>query len=221
MEVLVVVAIIALLIAILLPALSKARTNARRAACLAQLREIGHGIGIYINVSNDLLPDPYILGLHPFRMAPGRRTPNDPYALPEKYGLAVALAKVRALPGDSPVWVCPDSVRWMQEGGNSYLFAMDKLSFYWHEDPKQRKFWNRKYANVMAGKKSQAARTEIVLDNYTHKYGLTGFFGPFKTGYTIPTNERVFPHAQWNVWRSTSFRVNALFLDFHAAQRVD
>ncbi len=46
-ELLVVIAIIAILMAILLPALSAARDRARSVACLANLKELGNGIGIY------------------------------------------------------------------------------------------------------------------------------------------------------------------------------
>jgi prepilin-type N-terminal cleavage/methylation domain-containing protein/prepilin-type processing-associated H-X9-DG protein len=54
-ELLVVVAIIALLIAILLPALSTAREQAKRTRCMANLKSIGIGYGIYISEWNGRL----------------------------------------------------------------------------------------------------------------------------------------------------------------------
>jgi prepilin-type N-terminal cleavage/methylation domain-containing protein len=55
-ELMVVIAIIALLIAILLPALGKARTSAKRAACGAQLKDIGVALQVYINNNRGRLP---------------------------------------------------------------------------------------------------------------------------------------------------------------------
>lgn len=55
-ELLVVVAIIALLISILLPSLNKAKENARRAACLANLHQLGQAFQQYLHDNGDMLP---------------------------------------------------------------------------------------------------------------------------------------------------------------------
>lgn len=55
-ELLVVVAIIAALVAILLPALAKARESARTAACLSSLRQVGLGLGYYLDENRDTYP---------------------------------------------------------------------------------------------------------------------------------------------------------------------
>lgn len=55
-EVLVVIAILALLIGILLPALSQARHQARRAACAANLRQIGVAIHLYADDFEGSIP---------------------------------------------------------------------------------------------------------------------------------------------------------------------
>ena len=59
-ELLVVIGIIALLISLLLPALNKAREQAKRAACLSGLRELGNALRIYSTEFKDALPIGYM-----------------------------------------------------------------------------------------------------------------------------------------------------------------
>jgi prepilin-type N-terminal cleavage/methylation domain-containing protein len=55
-ELLVVIAILSLLLAILSPVLSQARHNARRAACAANLRQVGVAIHLYAQDFGDMIP---------------------------------------------------------------------------------------------------------------------------------------------------------------------
>jgi prepilin-type N-terminal cleavage/methylation domain-containing protein/prepilin-type processing-associated H-X9-DG protein len=55
-ELLVVIGIIALLIAILLPTLASARKAANRTACLANLREIGTSLSVYVAENKSIMP---------------------------------------------------------------------------------------------------------------------------------------------------------------------
>ena len=55
-ELLVVISIVSLLIAILLPALSAARKQAQAIRCMANLRQIGTAIVMYVDMYNDYYP---------------------------------------------------------------------------------------------------------------------------------------------------------------------
>lgn len=55
-ELLVVIAIIAILASILFPVFSQAREAARRISCLSNLRQIGMGLAMYVQDSNERMP---------------------------------------------------------------------------------------------------------------------------------------------------------------------
>lgn len=61
-ELLVVIAIIALLAAILFPVFARARENARKTSCLNNTRQIGVGLALYVQDSDETYPPAYYLG---------------------------------------------------------------------------------------------------------------------------------------------------------------
>jgi prepilin-type N-terminal cleavage/methylation domain-containing protein/prepilin-type processing-associated H-X9-DG protein len=207
-ELLVVIAIIAVLIAVLLPALGNARYAARTVQCTSNLREIYNGIRMYANDHRDKFPDGDTTGRYIYRLAPGMRTPNDPGALPEWYGLAAVLHGIqplhdfskpmprpRYIDSHSGVWVCLNASDLLQSYRNTYMFSIAAGL----------KIWTSVHRNRMPS-------AFIVADNWSNKPGLSGFVGPMSSGYTLPAALRQYPH---RLGKRKFGAVNELFVDGH------
>ena len=192
-ELLVVITIIATLAMLLSPAVLHSRASARRTQCTNNLHEIGIMMQSYQNttLTAGMFPRADTLGNYNYRMAPGKRDARDPRSLPEKYGLQAYFTRKKLTSKDSPVWICPSEPEWMREHGNTYSFS----------------------TATMYEKKLEvggAARHWAVWENYILYPGTPGFRGPFGPGYTIPVDQREYPHTGWG----GSGR-NVLFLDGH------
>lgn len=188
-ELMVVIGIIAILMAMLLPAVKRAREQAQLTYCQNNLRQIGLAIQMYANDNKDRFPDPSATGNYTFRMRPGFKTPDDPGALPEVYGLAAVLHGIspkddisgglprpaKYLAADGDVWICPSQSPTMQAYGNTYSFSVNS-------NMSQTSIWRAKHPDTL-----------IVFDNFSSKPGLSGFRGPF-SGYVLPVKDRFYGH---------------------------
>jgi hypothetical protein len=185
-ELLIVIAIIAVLVAILFPVGARLRGDAQVVSCHNNLRQIGTAMLSWTADHQRRLPDQDEVGNFSYRLKPGLRTPGDPGAFPETYGLAAVLHGIRPqqdlsrglpppkyLAADSSVWVCPGAPDNQVEYGNTYAF------------------FSLPAKSVAFGTRSPDLL--LVWDNHTLRPGLSGFRGPF-SGYVIPTKDRLIPH---------------------------
>lgn len=188
-ELLIVIAIIGVLVSLLFPAIQAARESARYTSCTNNLRQVGLLTHMYRDLHDGRFPDAIRTGNFSYRMSPGLKTLGDPAALPERYGLEAVFVDENFIPHHAGIWSCPSQDEEMTRHGNTYAFSI---------------------ASVLAKRNPPNQKTTIwVWDNFSLKPGLSGFRGPF-SGYTIPTNKRVFPHGSL---RSSGY--NTLYLDGH------
>ena len=132
-------------------------------------------------------------------LGPGEKTPNDPYAKPETYGLPTVFDKAGLVPGGSKVWLCPDQTEQMLAWGNTYANSIASsltraMSYHIEKDT----FW--------------------LWDNYSMRPGLSGFRGSF-SGYTISSADRYYPHSSYG---QTGYAVtNRLYMSGGVRRQID
>ncbi len=120
-ELMVVVAVIGLLVGILMPALGNARTQARRAACSSNLRQIGMGLQIYLSGNHDRFPyASFMPSVGPFPL-----DREKPIRIADVLKYNVEIPETFHCPGDNSGDDRPDpnvGLTYFQSEGSSYEY---------------------------------------------------------------------------------------------------
>ena len=215
-ELLVVIAIIALLLSIVMPSLNRSRAKARQIVCMAHLRDVGIALHTYAGDNDDYFPNRETVGGFVFRAAPGYRDTTDRRGAPERYGIAAVLGQSDIwgmsppgayIDGHSKVWVCPAQPhQWMRDIGNTYCYSVAGML---------------KTTKTTGMKRFH--KTWLIWDNYMSYPYTPGSYlntgdGETATGFTIPADQRIYPHNISNAENRKDARaINILYADSHAA----
>jgi prepilin-type N-terminal cleavage/methylation domain-containing protein/prepilin-type processing-associated H-X9-DG protein len=194
-EVLVVMSIIGIMVSLLLPAIGSVRASSRALHCRNNLYQAWTNTEHYRVPRNGAFPDKYTLGGYSYRMGYGQKRPDDPFSLPETYGLQALFETTLGGGATDGTWVCPDQPDWMRALQNTYAFSIAG---------------NLYQTNAQADMSKQI----WVWENYTMYAGEPGWRGPFGPGYSIPSALRSFPHSERH-----SRGYNALYRDGHVEFR--
>ena len=220
-ELLVVIGIIAILISILLPVIGKARRSSKDVYCRSNLKQVALATRMYANDNYDHYPDGYTLGGAFVRVLPGMLGPNDPFAVPEIYGLP-ALFKDLGYLKDLNVWRCPAARDNIAAWGNTYIWALlggTDIDSVKRPSKSNLARWTSLQRSRPKLNETEPAHNEIfwVYDNFTTLPWTSGSRRTTGSGGTIPPAEQRYPHdfrAREIVGRRQG-SINMLFLDGH------
>lgn len=213
-ELLVVVGIIAILVGVLLPALNKARRASNDVYCRNNLKQVAIATRMYANDNADHYPDGYTLGGAFVRVLPGMKSPGDPNAVPEVYGLP-ALYYERGYIKELKTWMCPGARDDIKEWGNTYIWALlGGTSIASVTSPSKTNL--ARWTSLQRGR-PERHETYWVYDNWTTLPWTSGSRRTIGTAGTYPTNLQTYPHnyATKSLIGRRQGSINCLFLDGH------
>jgi prepilin-type N-terminal cleavage/methylation domain-containing protein/prepilin-type processing-associated H-X9-DG protein len=240
-ELLVVIAVIALLIGILLPALGSARRAARTSVCLSNFRQLALGWSMYSDENKDVM-----LPLRPADLGGGAGNPANHYEVGNglKYRprwIATMGSYVGLLPFGEPsiqdirqdytgkVYQCPEAAERTDERNHCYGY---NYQFLGNSRTVSGRYWNyplrraqiMTFSGTVLGADSmgsaagvpQASRVPYQLrGSDVNAIGNEGY--PMDPPRLTANSDRCTPAARSAVEPRHQKRVNAMFLDGHAA----
>lgn len=213
-ELLVVIGIIAILMSLLLPAIGKARRSSWDINCRTNLKQIAIASRMYANDFWDHYPDGYTVGGAFVRVLPGMLGSNDPYAVPEIYGLPAVFRDGGYLK-NLGVWRCPAARDNIAAWGNTYIWSLlGGATIQSVNQPSKSNL--ARWTSLLRGRPDNNEQY-WVYDNFTTLPWTSGSRRTTGSAGTIPPAQQRYPH-DFRARERVGVRqgsINVLFIDGH------